>query len=233
MRFLTNGTQLHSSQVFMGGISPQYMTSDGKTNLACFIFTRYARDSIRYMDNSICMLNSKFKIEKIIKEIKYSPDLHDFFFPDLFTTYFQKDGNFYVANSGSDKYSIEVINSRGNLQYVIGKEYERLPYNSGEMLQIGNFIKFLGEVEVDSTKTYYKKAVNMVYVDKYDRVWALPSALRTKENEATHYVDIFKDGVFLDRIILDFIGIDESFVLSGDRLYVINDLERKIKVYDY
>ncbi|MDA3885585.1 MAG: hypothetical protein PF638_08335 [Candidatus Delongbacteria bacterium] len=233
MRFLTNGTQLQTSQVFMGGISPQYITSDCKTNLACFRFTTYTRDSIRYMDNSICMLNSKFKVEKIIKEIKYSPDSSGFFLPDLFTTYFQKDGNFYVAYNGSDKYSIEVINSRGNLKYVIEKEFEKLPYNSGEMVQINQFITLLGGSLVDSTKTYFKKAVNMIYVDKYERIWTLPSVARTEENEFTHYVDIFKDGVYLDKIILDVVGKDESFLLSGNRLYVTNEVTNKIRVYEY
>ncbi|NOR44528.1 MAG: hypothetical protein GQ534_02995 [Candidatus Delongbacteria bacterium] len=233
-RYLTNGTYI-SSQILMATNPPQYLTSDGKTNLAAFQFVKYRNksDSVRYMNNDICLLSDRFKVSKVIKVIKYSSEDPNFFIPDLFTTYFQKDGNFYVANNESDKYSIEVINSRSNLQYVIEKEYEKLPYNSYEVGQINQFIDRIGGSAVDTTKTYYKKAVNMVYVDKYDRVWALPSAIRTIENESTHYVDIFKEGIFLDRIILDVVGKDESFQLLGDRLYVINQAEKKIKVYEY
>ena len=232
LRYITNGRYL-SSQLLMGTNTPQYLTSDGKTNLASFQFVKYKRDTTKYMNNDICLLSDRFKVIKVIKEIKYSPDSPDFFIPDMFTTYFQKDGMFYIANNESDKYSIDVINSRGNLKYIIEKEYEKLPYNSYEIGQVNIFIGQLGGSALDATKTYHKKAVNMVYVDKYDRIWALPSVLRTKENESTHFVDIFENGVFLNRVILDFVGKNETFQLSGDRLYVINNMDKKIRVYEY
>jgi hypothetical protein len=233
-RYLTNGTYL-SSQILMSTNPPQYLTSDGKTNLAAFQFVKYIDriDSVKYMNNDICLLSDRFKVTKVVKQIKYSPNAPDFFIPDMFTTYCQKDGNFYIANNESDKYSIEVKNSRANLKYVIEKEYEKLPYNSYEIGQVNQFIKRVSGSSVDTTKVFYKKAVNMVYVDKYDRVWALPSVQRTTENEATHYVDIFKDGIFLDRIILDVVGRDESFLLSGNRIYVTNSVTKKITVYEY
>ncbi|MBN2789293.1 MAG: hypothetical protein JXR69_03815 [Candidatus Delongbacteria bacterium] len=234
IRYLTNGTYI-SAQILMSTNTPQYMTSDGKTNLASFQSVKYVdkSDSLRYMNNDICILSDRFKVTKVIKEIKYAIEDPDFFIPDMFTTYFQKDGNFYIANNESDSYSIEVKNSRGNMQYVIEKEYEKLPYNSYEVGQMNEFISRIGGSPVDTTKTYYKKAVNMIYVDKYDRIWALPSLNRTAENETTHYVDLFKDGVFLNRIILDVVGRDESFLLSGNRLYVTNDVTKKISVYEY
>ena len=233
LRFLTNGKFINS-QGLNGAIAPQYLTSDGKTNLASFQFFRYVREKVSYVNNDIWILHDKlFKVTKRIKEIKYSLYDEDLFIPDMFTTYVQKDGILYVAEHESEKYSIEAINSRGNLKYVIEKEYEKLPYDSNEINEINEFVNKVGRSNVDTTKTHFKKAVNMVYIDKYDRLWALPSVLRTEENEASHFVDIFENGVFLNRILLDFVGIDESFQLSGDRLYVINDKENKIKVYEY
>ena len=232
IRLLTNGSHL-TSQILMMTNTPQYLTSDGNTNLVSFQFVKSKYEGVKYMNNDLCLLNDRFKVKKVIREIRYAADSPDFFFPDMFTTYFQKDGLFYVPNNESDKYSIEVISTRGNLKYVIEKEYEKIPYNSYELEQINEFIVQAGGWDVNSTKTYYKKAVNMLYVDKYDRVWALPSAIRTKENEASHFVDIFENGIFLNRIVLDFVGIDESFQLSGDRIYVINEIDKKIRVYDY
>ena len=232
IRFLTNGSHL-TSQILMATNTPQFLTSDGNSTLVSFQFVRTKPKNVRFMNNDLCLLSDRFKVKKVIKEIRYALDSPDFFFPNMFTTYFQKDGLFYIPNNESDKYSIEVINTRGNLKYVIEKEFDKLPYNSTEFAQLDQFMSQSGGWNLDSTKTYYKKAVNMIFVDKYDRIWTLPSVLRTKENETTHYIDLFKDGVFLDRIALDIVGINESFILSGDRIYVMNYLEKKIKVYEY
>jgi hypothetical protein len=157
----------------------------------------------------------------------------NFFFPDMLNSYTLRDGLFYITENTSDFYRIFVTDNRGKRQFVIEKEFEKIPYNEYEIEQVNEFVVASRFPPLDSTRTYFKKAVNAIEVDKKNRVWAQPSMERTELNQDSFYIDIFDKGIFINRTVLDFIGGNESYKLLWNRLYVISEDRRSLRVYDY
>ncbi|MBN2857163.1 MAG: hypothetical protein JXN63_02055 [Candidatus Delongbacteria bacterium] len=231
VRYLNNGKFIES-QFVMAGLRPVSLQSDGKTNLSSFAPTIENIDSVSYSVNKLCVLNGKLKIEFVVREMKIPMD-ENFFFPDILTSYFAKDGLFYIAENTSGMYKIYVADNRGRMIYETEKSYEKIPYNEYEREQLNEFIVASNFDPLDPSKEYYKKAVNQIQVDKKDRIWAQPSMIRTEANQDSFYVDIFDGGVFINRTVLDFASGNEIFMLRGNRLFVIADDRRSVRVYDY
>lgn len=231
VRYLTSGRFIES-QFLLSGMKPISLQSDGKTNLSSFAPTIEQIDSVSYSVNKLCVLNDKLKIEFVVREIKI-PMNKDFFFPDILTSYFAKDGLFYIAENTSDLYKIYVADNRGRMIFEIEKSYEKIPYNEYEKEQLNGFIVSSNFNPLDSSKVYYKKAVNQIQVDKHDRIWAQPSMIRTEANQDSFYVDVFDKGVFVNRTVLDFASGNELFMLRGNRLFVIAEDRKSVRVYDY
>lgn len=231
VKYLSNGKFIES-QFLMTGLRPVSLQSDGKTNLSSFAPTIERMDSVSYSVNKLCVLNAKLKIGFVVREINVLMD-EDFFFPDILTTYFVKDGLFYIAENTSDIYKIYVADNRGRKIYEIEKAYEKIPYNEYEREQLNEFIVASNFSPLDSSKVYYKKAVNQLQVDKHDRIWAQPSMIRTEANQDSFYVDVFDKGVFINRTVLDFASGNETFMLRGNKLFVIAEDRKSVRVYDY
>ncbi len=230
-QYLSNGTFIQS-HLLIAGLKPVVLKSDGKTNLSTFVPTMEKKDGVDYSINRLCVLNDRMKIEYIVHEIKM-PVTNDFFFPDVLAGYSLRDGIFYILENTSDFYRIFVTDNRGKKQYVIEKKFIKVPYNDYEREMINEFVVASKFPPLDSTKTYYKKAVNTIEIDKKNRIWAQPSIERTSANQDSFYVDIFKDGIFINRTVLDFIGGNEYYKLMQNRIYVISEDRRSLRVYDY
>lgn len=231
VKYLSNGKFIES-QFLMSGMKPISLQSDGKTNLSTFAPTIENIDSVDYSVNKLCVLNGKLKIEFVVREIKI-PMTKDFFFPDILTSYFAKDGLYYIAENTSELYKIYVADNRGRMIYETEKAYTKIPYNEYEREQLNNFVLASNFSPLDSSRVYYKKAINQIQVDKHNRIWAQPSMIRTEANQDSFYVDVFDKGVFLNRTVLDFASGNEIFMLRGKRLFVISEDRKSVRVYDY
>ncbi len=231
IQFMTNGRFIQS-QFVMTGVKPVALKSDGKTNLSTFIAKIEKGDSTDVSVNQLCVLNDRLKTQYVVREIRAEMN-KDFFFPDLLTFYSVKDGMFYTAENKSDKYRIYVDDNRGNSQYVIEKKFTKVPYNEFEREKLNEFIVAAKFPPMDSTRTYYKKAVSSIEIDKLNRIWTQPSLERTEANEDSLYVDIFDEGIFVNRTVLDFVKRNETYTLLNNRLYVISEDRKSVRVYDY
>jgi hypothetical protein len=230
-QYLTNGKFIQS-QYIMSSIRPVVLSSDGKTNISSYVSDINVIDSVEYSINKLCVLNNRLKVEYVVKEIRIPFD-KNFFFPDMFSNYSLKDGLFYITENLSDAYRIYISDNRGKLQYIIEKEYKRIPYNEFERSLLDEFLTASKFDPLDSTKTYYKKAVNTLEIDKNNKLWAQPSLDRNEANQDSFYIDIFDKGVFINRTVLDFINGNEMYKLEGSRLYVIPEDRKSLRVYDY
>ncbi len=230
VRYLSNG-QFINSQFLMSGFKPVYMMSDSKTNLSSFVWKRALIDSVDYMTNDLCLLNDRFKVSKVIKEICFPIDKLSA--ADLFTTYALRDGMFYIAeNKGSD-YKIYAINSRSNIKQIIEKDFTPVKYNEYELNALNDFLTSAGFNALDTRIRHYKKAINSIHVDKKNKLWINSPAERTSQNQDSLYVDIFEKGAFINTTVLDFVKSGETFSLLGNRIYVIAEDRRSLRVYDY
>ncbi|MBU4485435.1 MAG: hypothetical protein KKD38_00775 [Candidatus Delongbacteria bacterium] len=231
LQYLTSGTFIQSHYL-MSGLKPIFLNSDGKTNLSSFAATITQIDSVDYAVNKLCVLNDRLKIEYVVREIR-QPFNKDSFFPDILTSYTLKDGLFYIAENLSDAYRIYVADNRGAMQYIIEKEFTKIPYNEYERTQLNEFVTLSGFQPLDSNKVYYKKAINTIEIDKNNKLWTQPSLDRTEVNQDSFYIDIFDKGIFINRTVLDFINGNETYKLKGNRIYVIAEDRKSVRVYDY
>lgn len=233
VKYMKNGSFANTFWSIMGtSVKPAMLKSDGRTIISAFSFSRENLNGKDYSINKLCLLNEKFKIDLVIREIKIMMD-SDFFFPDILTNYAIKNGLFFIAENLSDAYRIYVTDDRGKTKYIIEKDYTKIPYNDYEISQLGRFVKDSGFPPLDSTKIYYKKAINTIEIDKNDRIWAQPSLDRTLANQDSFYIDIFVDGIFINRTVLDFVKGNETYKIGGNRIYVIGEDKKSIRVYDY
>ncbi|NOR45406.1 MAG: hypothetical protein GQ534_07450, partial [Candidatus Delongbacteria bacterium] len=87
----------------------------------------------------------------------------------------------------------------------------------------------------------FKNAIHSIHIDKYNRVLVIPVIDRRIDKDGV-YMDVFKDGIFLNRVDYklhdkDIIGVplkssgEEYF--SGTRMYFVNEEDMSIDVYDY
>jgi hypothetical protein len=230
-RFLNNGQFLNAGLRLMGGETLLFLNSDHRDNLSAFVPKPILIDSISYFSNDLCLLDSKLKPSTVIKSIRVPHD-SDFFFPDLFSVYTAKKDIFYIADNKYD-YKIYAINGRGQKKYTIEKKFDKIPYNPDEKELLNEFITSSGYPAVDKEKQIYKKAINSIEIDKNDKLWIMPSVERNGSNADSLYIDIFENGVFVNRTVLDFVKGDETYKLKGNRLYVISSDRKSVRVYDY
>jgi hypothetical protein len=231
VQYLTNGSFVQS-HLMISGIKPIVLNSDGKTNLSSFVPAIEEVDSVQYSVNRLCVLDDRMKVKYTVKEIRNEIN-RDFFFPDVLTSYTLKDGLFYIAESMSGIYKLYVADERGKEKYVIEKRSEKIPYNDYEREQLNEFLTASKFHKLDSSKVYYKKAVNSIEIDKRNRIWTQPSLVRTEANQDSFYIDVFEGGKFINRTVLDFVKGNEIYKLKGNRLYVIPEGRKSVRVYDY
>ncbi|MDD3045199.1 MAG: hypothetical protein PHF33_07095 [Candidatus Delongbacteria bacterium] len=231
VRFLNNGQFLNANLRLMGGVSFLFLNSDQRDNLSAFVPTPIKIDSLNYFSNDLCLLNSRLKPEKVIKQIRVLSD-SNFFFPDIFSVYTAKNDIFYIADNKGD-YTIYAINGRGQTKYTIEKGFDKIPYNTDEKELLNEFVTSSGYPAIDKEKQIYKKAINSIEIDKNDKLWIMPSVERNGSNADSLYIDIFENGVFVNRTVLDFVKGDETYKLKGNRLYVISSDRKSVRVYDY
>jgi len=231
VRFLNNGKFINASLRFMGGASILFLNSDHRDNLSAFVPRTIPIDSINYFTNNLYTLDSRFKPKTIIKTIK---DVLDsaFFFPDFFSVYAVRNDIYYVSDN-KGLYKIYAVNGRGHTKYAIEKDYNKIPYNAEEKELLNEFITSSGYPAIDPGESYYKKAINSIEIDKNSKLWIMPSVDRNESNADSLYIDIFENGVFVNRTVLDFIKGDETYKLKGNRLFVISSDRKSVRVYEY
>jgi len=149
-----------------------------------------------------------------------------------------EDDRIYLSRNDINEYLIDVYDLNGNLLHTISKSYIKVKYTPKEIEGINKFIKdYSGDPEAPNTKLVYKKSISDLRVDKYDRLWVDSSLAPKKEAENEEFrgysFDIFKDGVYQNRIN---IGFPEGYypaIFRNGKIYAYNKDLSSIKVFDY
>lgn len=231
-RFLNNGSFINSSLKMMGGGMFLNVQSDGKDMLTAFVPETVLIDSVNYFQNSLYILDNRFKLKKKLRNIKEKYD-ENFFFPDVLTVYAARSDMVYISENKGTEYRIFAINGRGQLKYVIEKEHGSFTYDRSEVTELDLFVKASGFKGIDTTKVFFKKAINAIEIDKNNRLWVMPSAERDSINNDVNYIDIFDNGVYVGKTILDFVMPGETFMLRSDFLIVKEYDGKALRIYKY
>lgn len=161
---------------------------------------------------------------------------------DLIIPFVPGDEFIYVSENSDNQYRILAYDYEGNKKFEIRKDYKMIRYTPEEKQ------KYLDEMKKNTQGTQeikignFKKAISSMHTDKYGRLLVVPNVDRNLDSTGV-YVDIFKDGKFLNRADYSEVQDKEAVGLMkmfsnqefyiGDRLYVLSMEDLSIDVYEY
>ncbi|HXK49013.1 MAG TPA: 6-bladed beta-propeller [Clostridiales bacterium] len=203
---------------------PVFTKPFGKDRIVTYFCNWRYEDEGMFMDYDLGIADAKYYEVKRIKKQTFEGERVQTEYIDLLFGFASSNGQLYVADNSTDRYHIDAFDQSGNLLYSIEKPFRK--------------IKMPAEYsEASKGKILYRKAVTDLLTDADGRLWSVvPSETAEDKNVM---VDIFKVGVFLNRVKLD-IGVDaddvsthRTMVINGRRLY-ISDLDNtEVRVYEY
>lgn len=180
-------------------------------------------------------LNSKVVSMKDMMEGNL--DLNDMIIP-----FCPGDEYVYVSENSDSQYRIFGYDYTGEKKFEIRKKYKKIRYEANEKEKYSENVKKASlNKSQEMTFGNYKKAISNIHTDKYGRLLVIPNVDRNSDPEGV-YIDIFKDGKFLNRVDYSIQDKETSGVLSmlttneyflKDRLYVVDLEELRVNVYDY
>ena len=162
-------------------------------------------------------------------------------FNDLVAPFVPGNDHLYISENSDSQYRIFAYDYEGNRKKEIRKAFQNIRYHEDEKTAYIEEMKRMSQGVQDIKVGNFKKAIGSLHTDKYGRLIVIPNIDRNIDKDGV-YVDIFKDGKFLNRVdynirdkenigLLSLMRGQEFF--SGDRMYVVNMEELQIDVYEY
>ncbi len=243
-KFDLNGNFYYEKKI--DRIQPQWLkySPTGKS-LSAFVFIPNLGKNREIADLNLSLIDlSKLTVKSCIKQNPMNQEgvmsgrisLIDFYSP------FATDDNYaYISDNTDSQYRILAYDHDGKKRSEIRKDYQKIRYEKNE---IGKYREDMSKVmrKEDELKIdNFKKAVYAMYTDKYGRLLVIPSIDRIIDKDGV-YIDIFKDGKFLNRVsyrLMDKSTIGLLWMLRSDvifsrtRLYYLDRDKNVIDVYDY
>jgi len=162
--------------------------------------------------------NKSFDAEKVIFKREYKKTPKDWFAGVNDFIYAGDERVFFVVDNSFNEYKIDCFDSQnGKLKYKIRKNHIRVKSDKKEEIHYGFYN---GEkIAMKTGTSQFEEAINMIYYDKFDRLWVNSNHRENGEDRSAMYFDIFKDGIFLNRIKLDTeFSYIYAFKLEGDKI---------------
>ena len=202
----------------------------GNNQDAEFCFNVGLHDEYTFQENKSlisCSVTDEFE------EINYYS-----LFRKVFDAAYSKN-EIFIAELDPEKYRIHVYDHKGDKKYVINKSFRKIKYHENEIEMISD--KFF-KVSKRKLKQQYKQIIKDISSDEngYLFVHTSEEYKDMKENELTY--EIFKDGVFIDRLVLESNNNAERFLFSknlffaGDKMINIGynkDGNILLEIYNY
>ncbi|MFO7810559.1 MAG: hypothetical protein R6V47_04220 [Candidatus Delongbacteria bacterium] len=194
--------------------------------------------------NNLSILNKKLEETALLREYSAKLDKDNPVFFEFMTKYAYGEGKIFVAENSENEYKINIFDTDGNRTGEIVKEYSPASYNEAELSKIKSLpisvTKTKDERDTVSTKPVYKKSINALFFDKYNRLIVCPSVKRTEKDQHDFIADIFEDGKFVKRVVIPQLKgedmlyrTDSEIYFKGDRIYEVLHEELKINVYGF
>ena len=139
------------------------------------------------------------------------------------------------------KLGINVFDYRGKRINIIEKNYAKIHYNDEEKGIIDKLKLTAEDGSQLEQKRGYKKSVNNLFYDKHGLLLVCSSIERNSSNKDQFIADVFKDGIFLNRVNISEL-IQEDFIIQlngiityffNDKIYKLDQTNSSLIVYDY
>ena len=189
---------------------------------------RFNPEKKRNIDKIIMYDSKTFKVKKTLFEREYKKTGRDIFGRKNYFIYAGDEKVFFVVDNSLNDYKINCYDSRtGKMKYKIRKNHLKVKNDEEVKNHYGTLD---GEkVKMQTGNSIFKESINQIFYDKYDRLWVNSNNREPKE-EGCMYFDIFKDGIFLNRIKLElnysyihrfrFNGNKIVEYITGDNVYI-------------
>jgi hypothetical protein len=160
---------------------------------------------------------------------------------DLIIPFVPGDDFVYMSENSDSQYRIFCYDYEGGKKEEIRRGFKKIRYEETEKAEYLEQMKKMSQGVEDIKVGNFKKAIANIHTDKYGRLIVVPNVDRNEDKDGV-YADIFKDGVFLNRVPYDISKKENSGLVGmmkgqeffvGDRIYVLNGEELTIDVYDY
>lgn len=162
-------------------------------------------------------------------------------FNDLVIPFIPENEYIYVSENSDNQYRIFGYDYEGKKKVEIRKDHKMIRYENAEKEEYIASMKKMMQGTQEVKVGNFKKAIVAMHTDKYGRLLVYPNVDRNVDKEGV-YLDIFKDGKFLNRInyeiqekgntgLVGMFKAQEFFI--GNRLYVLKGDELSLDVYDY
>jgi len=162
-------------------------------------------------------------------------------FNDLLIPFAPDNDYVYVSENSDNQYRIFGYDYEGKKKVEIRKDHKMIRYEPAEKEEYIASMKKNIPGDLDIKAGNFKKAIVAMHIDKYGRLLIYPNVDRNVDKEGV-YLDIFKDGMFLNRInyeihdkeSLGMIGMGKAMeFFIGDKLYVLKAEDLSVDVYEY
>lgn len=212
----------------------------GDDKIISFVPLNEVRDDVPYFSFTLGLFDKNFTMIDTLNS-KYYKVTEGFKldYTEIINPYCVSNNEIYMAVSSRDFYRINVYNFDGKIKYRIEKSYRKLAMTEEEIKEINDMLdRINGEGNNDTDMdSKFKKACNrLLYDGKY--LWSVVSVERNEGNKDDFIVDIFRDGVFINRVVLDefkgndYFDVENNIKIKNNKLYFMNLPDAKMIVYD-
>ena len=243
-RFTTDGDFINDKRMEMDIQLPK--TYDNK-NIVSYTVVFNQNETSPKIKFSLSLLDKNLKVTNAFE--KKEIDIQDFAqgkvnISDLLIPFIPANNKVYLSENDDNQYKINIYDMGGKKISTIKKQYKRIKNTTEEKEEFQSYMDNNnqgmngGGMKLEN----FKKAFSTMYYDKYDRLLVVPEVDRKDDKEGA-YIDIFKDGVFLNRVDFEinkglknlggFSFMQKQLFFIGDRLYVLNMEDITVDVYDY
>lgn len=211
---------------------------DGK-RLVGFVQSFSRKENIPYLKLEVTLLDNNFRPTLILSsnEKAYSKEANML---DLLVPYAISDNEVYISDNSEDRYSISVYAFSGKKTCSIQKNYRKIKLSQSEAESFDNILKKINGKNSNTPKlnAVFKKAINNIFYDgKNNLLLVAASVERNEKNKDDFILDIYKKGIFLNRINLkfskgkDFFNVEEIFLFLKDKIYLLNTINPKLEIF--
>ena len=239
VKFSTDG-EFRSNLLLKDNRTPQLLKSVDKDKFIGFIFKFKETSKGLETNFDLALMDSFFSTISYIRKFKVIIDPKKLNILDFLTPYAVGREEIFVAENSSELYKINVFDFKGKLKYSFSRYYRKIRMSKVELENFNKAMRKANGGEQPDSKVKYKKSINNIFYDeKNDYVIVNFSIERKGENEKDFIVDIFKDGILLNSVNLNFLkgadyfNIDQQIYFKKGRIFVLSIQESKVDVYSY
>lgn len=184
-------------------------------------------------NSSFKIYNNDFKEQNSIENRTEIMNFEKPFNPlNLSIIYASGKKDIFIADNNVNGYSIKNYNASGILKNKIFRSYKKVPASKDYLQRVNNSYSITSRGKKIKAKLNikYMNAIRFLGVDKYNRLWCLPSV---EKNDDFELFDIFENNIYSSQLEFPISLKNSLLFFKKDKIIVLNQEQLKISIYNY